>query len=415
MLLTLQSGGSFCVARKPAMYNRIQKFSGRASTIPRDLYFFIAAATLFSFANSIINAVFNNYLNETFSITDFQRGLLEMPRELPGFLVVFISALFFFISTRRLASMANLLAALGICSIALFSTGFPVMLCWLFVFSIGQHMYLPLNPSIAMEFAKDGTMGRRLGQLSGAMNLSAIAGSFIIFAGFRYLHFSFTISFLLSGAGFFSASLFFFLMKPDKPRPSNAKFVLRREYRLFYWLNILFGTRKQIFLTFAPWVLVTIFKQPTQTVATLLLTGGIIGIFFNPVLGRAIDRFGERTILMAEAVVLVFICLGYGFAASFLSPGPALATACACFIIDQLLMSVGMARATYIKKIAVVPEDVSQTLTMGVTIDHLFSILVALISGFLWVKAGYQYVFILGSLIAVANFFSAARIKISNK
>ena len=146
--------------------------------------------------------------------------------------------------------------------------------------------------------------------------------------------------------------------------------------------------------------------------AILLFAGGVIGIVFNPVLGRAIDRLGERTILMAEAAVLVFICLGYGFGQKILPPVPALYLVCACFIIDQLLMSVGMARATYIKKIAVSPDDISQTLTMGVTIDHLFSILVALLSGYLWVKAGYQYVFILGSVIALMNFFSAAKIRI---
>jgi len=38
---------------------------------------------------------------------------------------------------------------------------------------------------------------------------------------------------------------------------------------LYYWLAILYGTRKQIFITFAPWVLITIYKQPTQTIATL--------------------------------------------------------------------------------------------------------------------------------------------------
>jgi len=394
------------------MKTTLGKFSAKALSLPRDLYFFLMAAVLFSFSNSIINAVFNNYLNDSFLISDFQRGFLELPRELPGFLVAFISALFFFISTRRLASLANLLAAIGICGIAFLTSGFPVMLCWLFIFSIGQHVYLPLNPSLAMEFASDATTGKRLGQLSGAMNFAAIAGSFIVFTGFRYLDFSFTMSFLISGAGFLCASVFFFLMKPDRQYNSKTRFVIRREYRLFYWLNILYGTRKQIFLTFAPWVLVTIFRQQTQTVATLLFIGGIIGIFFNPVLGRAIDRLGERTILMSEAVILIFICLGYGFAGKILPPEPALYVVSACFIIDQLLMSVGMARATYIKKIAVSPQDISQTLSMGVTIDHLFSILVALLSGFLWVKAGYQYVFILGSFIALANLFSAARIRI---
>ena len=47
---------------------------------------------LYAFAQSAVNSVFNNFLNDTYSIGDFQRGLLELPRELPGFLVVFVSA-----------------------------------------------------------------------------------------------------------------------------------------------------------------------------------------------------------------------------------------------------------------------------------------------------------------------------------
>jgi len=72
---------------------------------------------------------------------------------------------------------------------------------------------------------------------------------------------------------------------------------------------------------------------------------------------------------------------------------------------------VGMARATYLRKIAVRPEDVSQTLTMGVTIDHVFSIAIALVSGVIWLKLGYQYVFLLGALIALVNMASASRVK----
>nr|HPO46220.1 MFS transporter [Spirochaetota bacterium] len=84
---------------------------------------------------------------------------------------------------------------------------------------------------------------------------------------------------------------------------------------------------------------------------------------------------------------------------------------CACYVVDQLLMSVGMARATYIKKIALDPADVSQTLTMGVSIDHFFSIGIALVSGWIWLTLGYQYVFLLGAGIALVNFFSASRVR----
>lgn len=382
----------------------------RMSAMPRDFFFFIIAIALIGFSMSIVNAVFNNYLSEVFSITNTQRGLLELPRELPGFLVVFFSALFFFMSSRRLAAFANLLAAAGIVLVGLLSPTYSVMLVWLFVFSTGQHMYLPLNQSLGMEFAREGKTGRRLGQFTGLMNIAAIAGSFMIFLGFKYLGFTFALSFIFAAAGLLGAAVLLFLMKPGTAHPLKAKFLVRKEYGLFYWLNILYGTRKQIFLTFAPWVLIKVFNQKTEVVATLLAVGGIVGIVFNPLLGRAIDRVGERFILMGEALVLILVCTGYGFSREIFDGPVAMYIAFACFVMDQMLMSVSMARATYLRRIAVRPEDVPQTLTMGVTIDHVFSIAIALVSGMLWETLGYQYVFLLGACIAVVNFFSAARI-----
>lgn len=366
---------------------------------------------VFGFSQSIVDATFNNYLSETFSISDFQRGLLELPRELPGFLVVFVSALLFFLCSRRLAAFANLLCAFGILFIGICSPSFSIMLIWLFIFSIGQHLFIPTNQSIGMELARDGKTGKRLGQLSGIANVSAIIGSFTILVGFKFFHLNFKISYIVAFLGFFTVALLIFLMQKNRPLPAKTKFKLKKEYNLFYWLNILYGTRKQIFLTFAPWVLVTVFKQKTYVVATLLMVGGIIGIFFKPMLGHAIDRFGERFILTAEAVILIFVCLGYGFSNNIFPEPAAMYIAFFCYVVDQLLMSVSMARATYLQKIAVKQEDVNQTLTMGVTIDHAFSITVALLGGVIWIKWGYQYVFLLGVIIAVINTFSALRIR----
>jgi predicted MFS family arabinose efflux permease len=366
---------------------------------------------VFGFSQSIVDATFNNFLSETFAISDFQRGFLELPREMPGFLVVFVSAILFFLCSRRLAALANLLCAIGILFIGIYSPTFSVMLIWLFIFSTGQHLFLPTNQSIGMELAKAGKTGRRLGQLSGIANLSAIIGSFAIFLGFKYFDLNFKTSYVVAALGFLTVAVLIYLMQKNKPSAAKTKFQLKKEYKLFYWLNILYGTRKQIFLTFAPWVLVTIFKQKTQVIATLLMIGGIIGIFFKPMLGRAIDRLGERFILTAEAVILIFICLAYGFSRNIFTETVALYVTFTCFIVDQLLMSVSMARATYLQKIAVKPEDVHQTLTMGVTIDHALSICVALLGGFLWVTWGYQYLFLLGAMIAVVNTFSALQIK----
>lgn len=367
---------------------------------------------MYGFAFAVVNAVLNNFLNETFALSGFRRGMLELPRELPGFLVIFVSALFFFLSTRRLAALSHILAAIGIFLLGHFSTGYGVMLAWLFIMSLGQHIFLPLTSGIGMEFAKEGNIGKRLGQLNSAGNVATIAGGFVVFVGFRYMNFNFPAAFTIAAAGMIISGVLLYGMKPDDIHPEHSKFTMRKEYGLYYWLCILFGTRKQIFLTFAPWVLVTVYNKSTAMVAILMTVGSLIGIFFNPLLGMAIDRLGERRILMAEAFLLVFVCMGYGFSRLIFSENIAFLAAAACFIGDYLLMSVGIARATYLRKIAVRPEDVSQTLSMGVSIDHIFSITIALLSGLIWKTFGYQYVFLLGAVIAVINYFSASRIYI---
>jgi MFS family permease len=211
------------------------------------------------------------------------------------------------------------------------------------------------------------------------------------------------------------AAVLLFMMKPE-PVVEKRKFLqLHKEYRLYYILNVLSGARKQLFITFAPWVLVSVLKQPTQLMATLFTIGGVIGIIFQPLLGWAIDKFGERVVLASEAVILVFVCFGYGFAKFLLPADTAFLVVCACFLIDQMIFSVSMARATYMKKIAIQPDHIQPALTAAVTIDHVFSITAALVGGVIWNTFGFQYVFLLGMVIAVINFFTALRVKLPQK
>lgn len=162
----------------------------------------------------------------------------------------------------------------------------------------------------------------------------------------------------------------------------------------------------------APWVIVTIFNKPTQTLATLYTIGGIIGILFQPLLGKTIDKLGERFVLTTEAVALVFVCLGYGFSRSIFPENTAFLITCVCYLLDQMLFSVSMARSTYMKKIALDPADIQPALSAAVSVDHVFSISIALLGGVIWNQFGFQYVFLLGMVIAFSNFFVARLIRL---
>jgi predicted MFS family arabinose efflux permease len=380
-------------------------------SIPRELKLFVIASFVMGVAFAMFDSAFNNFLHERYALDGFQRSFLEFPRELPGIAVIFVSALFGAMSSRRLGVLALALAFIGAVLIGFASPTYVIMVVWLFAYSLGQHLFMPLSYSIGMELAEKGKIGRRLGQLQAIRNLAIICGGFLVFLGFKFLGFTFELNFALIAIGLGIAAVLMFSMKPEGSGQAKTFLTLHKEYRLYYLLMLLAGSRKQIFLTFAPWVIVTIFHQPTETIATLLTIGAIIGIVFQPFLGRMIDRIGERLVLAIEAVFLVAICLGYGFSKFWLPETIAFYAVGLFFILDQMLNSVGMARSMYIKKIALQPADVQPALTAGVAIDHIFSITIALVGGVIWETFGFQYVFLLGMLIAVVNFLSALKIR----
>jgi predicted MFS family arabinose efflux permease len=405
--------GGFVLSSAPFPIERFpMNILTRIKQSSRELLLFAVAALVLGMAFSMMDATFNNFLNEKFSLTGFQRSFLEFPRELPGFLVVFVSAALSFLCSRRLSVVAMLLGAVGALLIGFASSSYGVMIVWLFIYSMGNHLFMPLASTIGMELAREGQDGRRLGQLNAIRNLAAIFGSALVFLGFKYLGFTFQHTFAIAAGLLLLAALLIYAMTPEPVSDRRGYLQLHKEYRLYYALNVLSGARKQLFITFAPWVLVQVFQQPTQIMATLFTIGGVIGILFQPLLGWAIDKLGERFVLAAEAVILVFVCLGYGFAKFVFPADTAFLVVCACFLLDQMIFSVSMARATYMKKIALQPDHIQPALTAAVTIDHVFSISAALVGGLIWNAFGFQYVFLMGMGLAIINFFTALRVRI---
>lgn len=383
----------------------------------KDFTLFLLASALLGITQSIDTSFFNNFLNDTFHLTVSQRTLLEIPREFPGFAVVFVSTLLLFLGDIRIAVVANGLAAFGMLGMGYFAADYNSVVIWLLVFSMGQHLFMPISNSIAMNLSDQANMGKKLGQINGANTLVFLLANLTFALIFKNIEVNYQVIFLVGSITFLIAGILIMQMEPHKPKNAKGfKLVFRKEYKLYYILNILYGARKQVFLTFAPWVLIKIFNQGVSTFATLGFIIAAASIFFKPFVGYLIDKLGERFVLAGEAIILIFICLGYAFSKTFfegLGKGElAIIFIFACYIIDQMLMASTMARATYLRRIAVTPEDVSPSLSMGTTLDHALAMFVPWIGGLLWATWGYEYVFIAGAIIAVLNLIAASRIKI---
>jgi nitrate/nitrite transporter NarK len=135
------------------------------------------------------------------------------------------------------------------------------------------------------------------------------------------------------------------------------------------------------------------------------MTGAIIGLVFKPLAGLAIDRFGERAILIADGLVLTLVCIGYGYAMPICGADPALARtlASACFVADNLLFALGAGRAIYLSRIALSREELSSTLGMGVSINHIVSMTIPAAAGALWAGLGFEKVFLAAAILALTN------------
>lgn len=378
----------------------------------RDFKLFLIVGLFTGIASGINSTVFNNFLSDTYNLTASARGFVEFPRELPGVLIVIVLGILSFLADTRIAIIGMLFASLGMLGLGLFSPTFATMLIWMMLLSLGTHIFMPLSAGIGMNLSQKENYGVRLGRYSAYNLIATIIGYTIVWVGFTYFNLTYKIAFVVAAVSYILAAFFLGLMKAKKPKTKKVAFVFRKKYTLYYCLSVVNGARKQIFLTFAPWVLIQEFHVNPPTFAMLGLIIAILSILTRTIVGNAIDVKGERFVLSLEAMVLIVICIGYSFAAELLPASTAVIIIAACYVIDNSLSVVEMARSTYVKKISICPEDVIPTLSAGTSFDHVIAMSIPFVGGILWTTMGYKYVFIVAAFIAVINLFLSLKIKI---
>jgi len=378
----------------------------------KDFKLFLIVGLCTGIASGINSTIFNNFLSDVYKLSASGRGIVEFPRELPGVLIVVILGMLSFLGDVRAAVIGMIFASIGMLGLGLFSPTFATMLIWMMVLNLGTHIFMPLSAGIGMDLSKKENYGVRLGQFSAFNLVATIIGYSIVWFGFKYFGLTYQIAFVIACFFYIFAACFLGLMNPKKHDIKKLRFVFRRKYSLYYCLSIVNGARKQIFLTFAPWVLIQVYHLDPPTFAILGLIVALVSIFTRTIVGNAIDVKGERFVLSLEAIVLIVICLGYSFASDVAPAGIAVIIIAACYIIDNSLSVVEMARSTYVKKIAICPEDVTPTLSAGTSFDHVIAMSIPFLGGLLWATVGYKYVFIAAALIACLNLFLSLKIKL---
>jgi len=381
------------------------------STVRSQLLLLLAGTAMLSVSVGISETSFNNYYSDVFHLGADARGFLEFPRELPGFLTAIMTGLLAFAPETTLAGLSAAAVGIGMLGIAAWPAKWGSMLLFLTIWSAGTHLIMPVRSSLAMDLAGCGEKGKRLGQIQAVGIAASIVGCLIVIATISGVGTNYRLLYGLGGTAALAGSLFLFSMRMPGSRLERPKFVFNKRFSIYYALNLFFGARKQIFITFGPWVLVKIFHQPATIFAKMWIVASILGIAFQPLLGRAIDRFGERAVLMTDAALTAIVSLVYGFAHLIPDPRAAVSVLGACLVVDQLLFGTGMARDTYVAKIALNREQISPTLSLGVSINHAVSMSLPSLGGLVWLKYGHSAVFVGAAALSAATMIVSSMIR----
>lgn len=354
------------------------------------------------------DSTFNNFLSDTFELTADARGHLEFPRELPGFLVVMFTGLLAMLSLTRVGLVATCTSALGLFILSKSGVSYPLVIMGMLGMSIGNHLLMPVGASIVIGLSSEKNRGARLGQAAAVQTLFVAIGTGSVWLFMDRVNPQYRSNFAWAACAMLVGALFYTFMNIPHLRAPRQRLVLRKQYRLYYLVEFLSGARKQIFLTFGPWVLIKVYGLPAPSIAGLLMTSCLIGVVFKPMAGIAMDYFGERTVMILEGIVLALICLGYGYAQRIIpDPKWALRLACCCFILDEMLFALGNARSLYLSRMTPSIQELNSSLAMGVSINHVASMVIPSIAGAIWVGLGYERLFLSAAAFALVLTFVA--------
>jgi len=378
---------------------------------------FFASVMFWGCAAGCFAGALNNYLADA-GMNEFQRGVLEFFREMPGLLLVFILALMHKKTELKILRLGTLIAILGVAGLML-SPDKVFITLMIMIWSTGEHILMPVRATIAMHIAKKGKSGASLGVVTGVMNAGQVTGSLItaavFFAGLKW--FGAVNKILLYEVVWgliciLTAVSFFFTLKCRETGEEvrRPRLYFHRKYTKFYLLELFNGARKQIFITFAPYVLILVYHRDTAFMATLAAVCAGVNIIFAPLVGKLADRFGYRNILIYNTVFLFFVCICYGFADSWFPPAVAAAVVCVNFLLDAILTNASLASNLYVKAISDSNEEMTSTITTGISINHLISILAALMGGWVWLKFGVGTLFVFAGAMAIGNLLLAMTI-----
>lgn len=365
------------------------------------MYIYLMVLTIATTAGlHVWRTLFDNFAVNIIHLEGNHVGILQSVREVPGFLALLVVYVLFIIKEHKLSALSVLLLGIGVACTGLFPTFYGLLLTTLLM-SFGFHYFETTNQSLTLQYFDKSTAPVVFGKLRSYSALSNILSGIMVLALAPFL--SYTQLYLLIGGLVIFAALWGFTQSPtDKHlKPQRKDMVFKRRYWLFYSLTFMAGARRQIFTSFAVFLLVKKFQFSIQEIAFLFLVNNVINYFLSPFIGRCIVRFGERKVLSLEYLSLIIIFIAYALVDSKL-------VVALLYIGDHIFFNFAIAIKTFFQKIAN-PEDIAPSMAVGFTINHIAAVFLPALGGFLWI-IDYRIPFVAGAVMSFISFLLVQQI-----
>jgi predicted MFS family arabinose efflux permease len=359
-----------------------KRLKAAAGTWGRNLLLLAGSVFLVRLGQGLLTGASTNFFVDDLGLSGKQVLWLAGIREIPGLSLMFIAALVMHLPLSRRAAMSLLLMGVGY-GLYVVIHSYAALLAVAVVASLGFHNWMPLQSALGLALTRKEHSGRVLGALSSMGSLASIVGMGVtaLLATTLPLRFFY----VLGGAAIVVAALLVLRIPTSigERQRTQPRLILKWRYWLYYVLIFFEGSRMQVFGTFGTLVLVQDYGLNAQQISLLLAVSGLVNFLLAPRLGQLLDIVGERVVLSVSYVALSLCFVGYAtvhdvwFLAGML-------------IAINLLVTLRIGLSTYVNRIAP-PEEVTPTLSAGVSINHITSVSMSLVAGTLLSLVGYEW------------------------
>ena len=379
---------------------------------------FFLSLLLSAIGFGLYKGVIDNYMAEVVKIQEFDRGVTEFFRELPGLMLIFILALFYKSTAERVYKIGMFIMVVGMTMQTFISPVKWMVILAIFIYSTGEHMQLGMKNTLSLEYSREGKGGQALGYQNSIYQIGNLLGYVVVIVAFAFVQSSnlFVPTFVVAAVFMLVAMLVSLrLTGESKTDKTKSRFYFRKKFTKYYMLEVFYGARKQVFFTFGPYVLILFYGADAGTVSLLFAVSAIACFVLAPMVGKIIDSVGYKSVMIADTLILVVVCFFYGYAHHLFSMQTAFIVCCVHYVLDSVISLASMASNVYVQDISDSREEMRATISTGISVNHLITIFIALLGGWIWKVLGVETLFMISALLGLCNSAYAATIKVPSK